>query len=150
MLGALLIGLAVLIERFNAGPVEGRTLLSVLAEGSIGTGWMYYVVQFATVLLLALAANTSYGGLPVLAARLAADGALPHVFGLRGDRQVYRASIVVLTVLVGALLIGSGGEVTVLVHCSRSACSSASRCVRPGCCATGGSSAARDGSSGRR
>jgi len=115
VLGALLIGLAVLIERFNAGPVEGRTLLSVLAEGSIGTGWFYYVVQFATVLLLALAANTSYGGLPVLAARLAADGALPHVFGLRGDRQVYRASILVLTVLAGALLVGSGGEVTVLV-----------------------------------
>ncbi len=115
VLGALLIGLAVLIERFNAGPVEGRTLLSVLAEGSIGTGWMYYVVQFATVLLLALAANTSYGGLPVLAARLAADGALPHVFGLRGDRQVYRASIVVLTVLAGALLLVAGGEVTVLV-----------------------------------
>lgn len=115
VLGALLIGLAVLIERFNAGPVEGRTLLSVLAEGSIGTGWMYYVVQFATVLLLALAANTSYGGLPVLAARLAADGALPHVFGLRGDRQVYRASILVLTVLAGVLLLVAGGEVTVLV-----------------------------------
>lgn len=115
VLGALLIGLAVLIERFGAGPVEGRTLLSVLAEGSIGTGWMYYVVQFATVLLLALAANTSFGGLPVLAARLAADGALPHVFGLRGDRQVYRASIVVLTVLAGALLLASGGQVTVLV-----------------------------------
>ncbi len=115
VLGALLIGLAVLIERFHAGPVDGRTLLSVLAEGSVGTGWFYVVVQLATVVLLALAANTSYGGLPVLAARLAADGALPHVFGLRGDRQVYRASIVVLTVLAGALLVGSGGEVSVLV-----------------------------------
>ncbi len=115
VLGALLIGLAVLIERFHAGPVEGRTLLSLLAEGSIGTGWGYVVVQLATVLLLALAANTSFGGLPVLAARLAADGALPHVFGLRGDRQVYRASIVVLSVLSAVLLLVSGGEVSVLV-----------------------------------
>lgn len=51
----------------------------------------------------------------MLAARLAADGALPHVFGLRGDRQVYRASILVLTVLAGALLLVAGGAVTVLV-----------------------------------
>jgi amino acid transporter len=115
VLGALLIGLAVLIQQFDAGPVEGRTLLSILAEGSIGTGWFYVVVQLATVLLLGLAANTSYGGLPVLAARLAGDGALPHVFGLRGDRQVYRASIVVLTVLAAVLLLVSGGEVSVLV-----------------------------------
>jgi len=115
VLGALLIGLAALIEVFDVGPVEGRTLLSLLAEGSVGTGVMFLVVQLATVVLLALAANTSYGGLPVLAARLAADGALPHVFGLRGDRQVYRASILVLSVLAGGLLVLSGGQVTVLV-----------------------------------
>ncbi|GAA1231015.1 APC family permease [Pseudonocardia alaniniphila] len=115
ILGTLLIGLAVLVEMFHAGPVTGRTLLSLLAEGSIGTGTLYVVVQLATVVLLGLAANTSFGGLPVLAARLAADGALPHVFGLRGDRQVYRASIVVLAVLSGALLLFSAGQVAVLV-----------------------------------
>ncbi|MBA3907363.1 MAG: hypothetical protein H0X35_11870, partial [Pseudonocardiales bacterium] len=64
VLGALLIGLAVLIERFGAHPVDGRTLLSVLAEGSIGTGWGYVVVQLSTTLLLGLAANTSFGGCP--------------------------------------------------------------------------------------
>lgn len=94
-------------------PVDGRTVLSLLAEGSIGNGVGYLVVQFATVVLLMLAANTSYGGLPVLLARLAADGALPHVFGLRADRQVYRAGLVLLTALAGGLF--SGGEVTVLV-----------------------------------
>lgn len=111
-LGFLLIGLAVLIQRFGARPVDGRTLLSLLAEGSIGTGAGYFVVQFSTVVLLMLAANTSYGGLPVLLARLAADGALPHVFGLRADRHVYRSG---LTVLAGGLLVFSGGEVSVLV-----------------------------------
>ncbi|HET6257506.1 APC family permease [Pseudonocardia sp.] len=115
VLGTLLIGLGVLVQLFDAGPVEGRSLLSLLAEGSVGTGVFYVVVQLSTVVLLGLAANTSYGGLPVLAARLAADGALPHVFGLRGDRQVYRASIVVLSVLAGALLLVSGGQVAVLV-----------------------------------
>ncbi|OLT12498.1 amino acid permease [Pseudonocardia sp. CNS-139] len=115
VLGSLLIGLGALVELFDAGPVQGRTLLSLLAEGSVGTGALYVVVQLATVVLLGLAANTSFGGLPVLAARLAADGALPHVFGLRGDRQVYRASIFVLAVLSAALLVFSGGQVAVLV-----------------------------------
>ncbi|WP_064742821.1 APC family permease [Pseudonocardia spinosispora] len=115
LLGTLLIGLAVLIERFDVRPVEGRTVLSLLAEGSIGTGVGFLVVQFATVVLLMLAANTSYGGLPVLMARLARDGALPHVFGLRADRQVYRCGIAVLSVLAGGLLVFSGGQVTVLV-----------------------------------
>ncbi|NMH98855.1 APC family permease [Pseudonocardia acidicola] len=115
VLGSLLIGLAVLVQHFHAGPVSGRTLLSLLAQGSVGTGWLYLVVQLSTMVLLCLAANTSYGGLPVLAARVAQDNALPHVFGLRGDRQVYRASILVLTVLAAALLVFSAGVVQVLV-----------------------------------
>ena len=114
-LGTLLIGLAVLVELFGVRPTDGRTLLSLLAEGSIGTGPGYLVVQFATVVLLLVAANTSYAGLPVLLAKLANDGALPHVFGLRADRQVYRAGIAVLSVLAGGLLVFSGGQVNVLV-----------------------------------
>jgi amino acid transporter len=114
-LGALLIGLALLIQLFGVQPTDGRTLLSLLAQGSIGTGAGYLVVQFATVVLLMVAANTSYGGLPVLLAKLAGDGALPHVFGLRADRQVYRAGIALLSVLAGGLLVFSGGQVNVLV-----------------------------------
>ncbi|HET6501577.1 MAG TPA: APC family permease [Amycolatopsis sp.] len=115
VLGLLLIGLAVVIERFNARPVDGRTLLSLVTEGSLGTGAGYVIVQLATVLLLALAANTSFGGLPVLAARLASDGFLPHLFGLRADRLVHRYGVLVLAVLSGGLLVFSGGEVDVLV-----------------------------------
>ncbi|MFD2419754.1 APC family permease [Amycolatopsis pigmentata] len=115
LLGVLLIGLAVLIERFGALPVDGRTLLSLVAEGAIGNGAGYVVVQIATVVLLALAANTSFGGLPVLAAKLASDGYLPHLFGLRADRLVHRYGVGVLAVCAGALLLVSGGEVNILV-----------------------------------
>jgi amino acid transporter len=114
-LGALLIGLAVLVELFDVHPTDGRTLLSLLAEGAIGSGPGYLLVQFTTVVLLMVAANTSYGGLPVLLAKLAGDGALPHVFGLRADRQVYRAGLIVLSVLAASLLVFSGGQVNVLV-----------------------------------
>lgn len=93
MLGILLIGLAALVERFDARPADGRTLLSLVTEGALGSGIGYVLVQLLTVVLLALAANTSYGGLPVLLARWSADSQLPHLFGLRADRQVYRRGI---------------------------------------------------------
>jgi hypothetical protein len=115
VLGLLLIGLAALIELFGVRPVDGRTLLSLLAEGALGTGPAYIAVQLCTVLLLGLAANTSYGGLPVLLARLAQHGALPRVLGLRADRQVYRQGILLLSALAGVLLLVSAGQVTVLV-----------------------------------
>ena len=49
-------------------------------------------------LVLALAANTSFGGLPVLTSLLARDNYLPHLFALRGDRQVFSNGIWVLAV----------------------------------------------------
>jgi amino acid transporter len=115
VLGTLLIGLAVVVQRFDALPVAGRSLLSLVSEGSLGTGVPYLVVQLATMLLLALAANTSFGGLPVLAARLSRDGYLPHLFGLRADRLVHRYGVVILAVLAGGLLLFSRGRIDVLV-----------------------------------
>ncbi|WP_083742924.1 APC family permease [Rhodococcus sp. MTM3W5.2] len=115
LLGTMLIGLAVLIGKFSLHPVEGTTVLSQLTEASLGHGIGYYVVQFATVVLLALAANTSYGGLPTLARLLADDNCLPHRFALRSPREVYRHGVVALGVTAGALLIGSGGSMNALV-----------------------------------
>ena len=115
ILGLLLLGLAVVVQRFNILPVPGRSLLSLVTEGSLGTGWPYLTVQLTTMLLLTLAANTSFGGLPILAARLASDGFLPHLFALRADRLVHRYGVVVLAVLAGGLLLFSNGRIDVLV-----------------------------------
>jgi len=114
-LGLLLLGLATLIVRFDARPVAGRTLLSLVTEGAIGSGWGYVLVQLVTVVLLALAANTSFGGLPVLTARLARDHFLPHIFAIRADRLVHRYGILVLAVLAGSLLVVTRGNVNLLV-----------------------------------
>jgi len=62
-----------------------------------------------------LAANTSFGGLPVLASLLAEDNFLPHVFHLKGERQVYRYGVVVLALAAAALLIVSRGNTQALV-----------------------------------
>ncbi|MFH8785231.1 APC family permease [Streptomyces roseoverticillatus] len=115
LLGAMLIGLAVLIGRFHLQPVEGVTVLAQLADASLGHNWAFYVVQFATVVLLALAANTSFGGLPVLMALLARDNYLPHVFGLKADRQVHRHGVLALAAVSALLLVFSGGDVNTLV-----------------------------------
>jgi hypothetical protein len=51
----------------------------------------------------------------VLAAVLAKDNFLPHMFGLRADRQVHRYGVVVLALLAAALLVASKGNTQALV-----------------------------------
>jgi amino acid transporter len=115
LLGVMLIGIAVLIEKFHIEPVPGITVLSQVTDASLGHGIFYYVVQFATVILLALAANTSFGGLPVLAQILAKDNFLPHLFALKTERQVHRYGIGFLFLSGAALLIGAHGNMNTLV-----------------------------------
>jgi hypothetical protein len=105
----------VLIGRFHLQPVEGVTVLAQLADASLGHNWAFYVIQFATMILLALSANTSFGGLPVLLKLLARDNYAPHVFALKADRQVHRHGVLALAVVSAALLVFSGGDTNTLV-----------------------------------
>ncbi|MFD8983700.1 APC family permease [Streptomyces sp. NPDC059564] len=115
LLGVMLIGLSILIGRFHLQPVEGVTVLAQLADASFGHNAAFYVVQFATMVLLALAANTSFAGLPVLMSLLARDNHLPHLFALKADRQVHRHGVLALAVVSAALLVFSGGDTNTLV-----------------------------------
>ncbi|MFJ5213225.1 APC family permease [Streptomyces sp. NPDC088354] len=109
MLGALLalmlIGLGFLIRRDEVAPRGGVTILAQLTAGSFGDGWPYYATNLIVTFVLGLAANTSFGGLPVLMSLLARDDRLPHVFGLRAERPVYRYGVVALALLAALLLI---------------------------------------------
>jgi amino acid transporter len=115
LLGGMLIGLGALIRKFSVIPHSGITVLAQLTEASLGRNVVFYAIQLITLVLLALAANTSFGGLPVLAALLAKDNFLPHMFGLRADREVHRYGIVVLAVLAAALLVASSGNTQALI-----------------------------------
>jgi len=115
LLGSMLIGLSVLIGKFHVAPNDTKTVLSQLTDAALGHNLGYFVVQFSTMLLLALAANTSFGGLPVLASLLARDNHLPHIFALRADRQVYRHGVLVLAGAALVLLIASKGNTQALV-----------------------------------
>jgi amino acid transporter len=105
LLGVMLIGLALLIHVHHVLPRQGVTILAQLTAGAYGKGWAFYVSNLTVTLVLALAANTSFGGLPVLMNLLARDHRLPHMFYLRAERPVYRYGVVSLAVLAGLLLI---------------------------------------------
>ncbi|WP_326625184.1 MULTISPECIES: amino acid permease [unclassified Streptomyces] len=110
LLGLMLIGLAVLIRRDHVAPRGGVTVLAQLTAGSYGTGWPYYTTNLIVTLALAFAANTSFGGLPVLMSLLAKDHRLPHLFGLRRERPVYRWGVVALALLAALLLIAVNAD----------------------------------------
>ncbi len=115
ILGLMLLGLGELIRRWGALPQSGTTVLAQLTSGAIGKGVLFYVIQLITLVLLSLAANTSFGGLPVLLGLLARDNFLPHVFGLRADRRVFRYGVGFLALTAAALLIVSRGDTQALV-----------------------------------
>jgi len=114
-LGLMLVGLAVLARRWHVGPRANQTVLSQIMGMAVGRHWAYYVVSLTITVVLALAANTSFGGLPVLASLLARDNYLPHLFSLRGDRQTFANGIVVLATLSAVLLIAVGGNTNELI-----------------------------------
>jgi hypothetical protein len=82
---------------------------------AVGRHWAYYVVSLTITVVLGLAANTSFGGLPILASLLARDNYLPHIFGLRGDRLVFNKGIWVLATLSAILLIAVGGDTNEMI-----------------------------------
>jgi amino acid transporter len=115
ILGVMLLGLAILAVRFHIEPRTDQTVLSQIMVASVGRNWAFYIVSLSVTVVLALAANTSFGGLPVLASLLSRDHYLPHLFSHRGDRQVFSTGILTLAVLSGALLIAVDGNTQRLI-----------------------------------
>ena len=100
-------GVSSLINLYQITPNSEATAVSQLAGAVFGQGSaLYFVVQVMTVVILALAANTAYAGMPLLMALMAADGFLPRQLVARGTRLNYSNGILLLfstsTVLVFA------------------------------------------------
>src|SRR5207244_3384512 len=66
------------------GGHEAETVVSQIARGVFGDTPPYYAMQYATFLILFLAANTAYSDFPRLAYFLGRDKFLPHQFTFRG------------------------------------------------------------------
>ena len=115
LLAVMLLGLAVLVTTHHIEPRGGVTVLAQLTASSFGTGVPFYVTNLAVTAVLGLAANTSFGGLPVLMSLLAKDHRLPHAFYLRAERPVYRAGILVLAAGALVLLVAVDAQTVKLI-----------------------------------
>ena len=115
ILAAMFAGVTYLYIYRHALPVENVTMLSQVAELTFGRSWMYYYIQITTMLILYLAANTAYNGLPPLLSILARDGYMPRYLAARGDRLTFHNGIILLSVVAAALLIIYGGNTEHLI-----------------------------------
>lgn len=115
LMAALFLGSIGLTQLLNATPIAGETILSALASRILGRGIPYYTIQISTMLILAVAANTSFAGFPKLSAILAQDGFLPRQLTGLGDRLVFSNGILTLAIASGTLIVAFGGDTHALI-----------------------------------
>ena len=115
LMGTLFVGSIGLTQLLGvvAGPQE--TILSALARHLLGSGPLYLTIQFSTLLILAVAANTSFMDFPRVSAILAKDGFLPRQLTGVGDRLVFTNGILLLSFIAGSLIIFFNGDTHALI-----------------------------------
>ena len=120
ILGTLYLGITLLATSYHveANIVTGNpTVIAQIAQ-QVFSGplfIMFPIFQISTLLILTLAANTSYSDFPRLASLLARDNFLPHQFAFRGDRLAFSIGIIFLAILAGLLLVIFKGDTTSLI-----------------------------------
>lgn len=102
---SLFVGITFLATHLNLLPAAEESILSQLARSVTGGGLLYFWVQFFTMMILFLAANTGYQDFPRLSSFLAKDGFMPRWMTNRGDRLVYNYGILVLALLSSILIL---------------------------------------------
>ena len=73
ILGFFFVGITFINYWYGIVPEKKSLFCLKLAKAVFGHGILYYVLQFATALILAVAANTGFSAFPVLAYNLAKD-----------------------------------------------------------------------------
>jgi amino acid transporter len=115
ILGGLFLGITVLAWALRVTPIEDETVVSQIARALFGTGLFYYLVQTSTMLILILAANTSFADFPRLSSLLSRDRYAPRQFAKLGDRLVFSNGILILGGLAALLLIIFRGDTHALI-----------------------------------
>ncbi len=64
LMGMLFVGTIALTHFLGVTALPHETILSALARRLMGTSVFYYIIQFATLAILTVAANTSFAGFP--------------------------------------------------------------------------------------
>ena len=120
-LGVMFFGLSMLAAHMHLS-VDPTEKISVLAQagkgvfGAHGFGlFLFGALQIATLLILVLAANTSFADFPRLASFHAGDSFLPRQLTRHGDRLVFSNGIIILATLSSIIVIVFKASVTHLI-----------------------------------
>jgi len=120
-LGVMFFGLSMLAAHMHIS-VDPTEKISVLAQagkgvfGAHGFGlFLFGALQIATLLILVLAANTSFADFPRLASFHAGDSFLPRQLTRHGDRLVFSNGIIILATLSSIIVIVFKASVTHLI-----------------------------------
>ena len=121
LLGAMFFGLSIIAAhlRIVPDPHEKVTVVAQIAKavfggGGLGSG-LFIMLQVGTMLILVLAANTSFADFPRLASFHAGDHFLPRQLTRYGDRLVFSNGIVVLAGFAALLVWVFDASVTRLI-----------------------------------
>lgn len=115
ILGFMFLGISALILHHHILPIVEVTALSQLAEQIFGRTPLYFYIQITTMLVLYLAANTAYNGLPVLLSIIARDGYMPRYLAQRGERLTFSNGIILLTIIAALLIVIYDGKIENLI-----------------------------------
>jgi amino acid transporter len=119
MLGCIIVfifgGTSILAMKLQVIPIEGHTVLSQISLAVFGNSFMYYVIQMFTAIILILAANTAYTGLPQLLYILAHDGYVPRQFSSRGTKLSFSNGIIFIFIASSLLIIAFKSETHTLI-----------------------------------
>jgi len=119
LLGIMFIGISALAWKLHPIPSTKETVLSQIARAIVGNGTVgniaFFFIQAMTMLILVLAANTSFADFPRLASFHAHDHFLPTPLTRRGRRLVFANGIVVLAGLATLVTVIFGASVPHLI-----------------------------------
>jgi amino acid transporter len=109
-------GVCYLASIYKVAPQTNVTVVAQIATQVFGQGSvMFYVVQATTAIILVMAANTAFAGLPLLLSLLGKDGYVARMFSSRGARLSFSNGILLLFALSSILVIVFRAETHLLL-----------------------------------
>ncbi|MDO8496797.1 MAG: APC family permease [bacterium] len=115
ILSIIFLGITALAFWGNVRPNYQETVISTIAKSLLGPGYLYFIIQGVTAVILILAANTPFAGFPRVASQLAKDGYFPKQFNNLGSRLVFTNGIILLAGSAWLLIIIFDGNVHALI-----------------------------------
>ncbi len=108
-------GVSYLATLYHAVPNPHMTVVAQIAYQVFDGNALFYLVQIMTAIILIMASNTAFAGLPLLLSIIAKDGYAPRQFAKRGKRLGYSNGIMALGIISAILVILFKGDVHSLI-----------------------------------